>query len=254
MSGTLLIFGGTTEGRRLCEVLSTAGRKAEVFIATDYGAALLRGLPGITVRVGRLDAAAMTAVIRAASGAAVIDATHPYARDVTLNIVQACAETGAEYIRVLREERNLPGVGTVENTAAAAAFLSGVEGNALLCTGSKELIAFCRVPDYRNRLYARVLPTAEVLRHCAELGFDGSHVIAMQGPFSHDLNVAMLRHCRCRYLVTKNTGTAGGMDEKISAARETGAELVIIDRPLDETGLSLEDVLVRLGLGKEERS
>ncbi len=246
MSRTLLIFGGTTEGRRICEALSASGRKAEVFIATDYGANLVCGLPGITVSTGRLDAAAMTAVIRAASGAVVIDATHPYARDVTLNIVQACAETGAEYIRVLREERNLPGVRTVENTAAAAAFLSGVEGNALLCTGSKELVAFCRVPDYRNRLYVRVLPMPEVLRHCAELGVDGAHVVAMQGPFSHDLNVAMLRHFKCRYLVTKNTGTAGGMDEKISAAGETGAELVIIDRPLDETGLSLEELFARL--------
>lgn len=244
----LLIFGGTTEGRRLCEALSAAGRKAEAFIATEYGANLLRDLPGITLRTGRLNVAAMIAAIQAAEGTVVIDATHPYARDVTRNLVQACAETGTEYIRVLRDERSLRGVRTVENTAAAASFLSGVEGNALLCTGSKELSVFCSVPEYQKRLYARVLPVANVLQHCADLGFEGAHLIAMQGPFSHELNVAMLRHCNCRYLVTKNTGTAGGMDEKISAARETGVELVIIDRPVQEVGLSLAELFVRLGL------
>ncbi len=248
MNDGLLIFGGTSEGRELCELLSRHGRTADVFTATDYGRDMVRDLAHITVHSGRLDAAGMSAFIRERGIATVIDATHPYARDVTLNITEACAATGAAYVRVIRGEGEYPGIRTVENIAAAVDFLSTTEGAVLLSTGSKELGAFCRLPDYQTRLYARVLPVAEVLRHCATLGFSGSHIIAMQGPFSYELNLAMLRHFHCRFLVTKNTGTAGGMDAKIAAARDAGVETIIVDRPLRETGFSFPELCKHLGL------
>lgn len=248
MSEKILIFGGTTEGREICEALSWCGREACVFTATDYGGSLLHGLPNIEVRSGRLDAAAMAACIRAEDVAQVIDATHPFAREVTLNIREACAATGAEYLRVIRDEQKHPEINTVENVEAAVDFLAATEGAVLLSTGSKELAAFCRLPGYRERLYARVLPMPEVISHCNELGFSGAHIIAMQGPFSYELNAAMLRHYGCKYLVTKNTGPAGGLDEKIAAALDMGVEAVIIDRPMQEYGLSMAELFSRLGL------
>ena len=178
-----------------------------------------------------------------------IDATHPYAAAVTENIRAACEKTGRRYLRVLRDS-TLTGheeAVYVESPEEAAEFLSGTEGNIFLTTGSKELPAFCRVPDYQERIFARVLPLPEVVKSCSGLGFQGKHLICMQGPFSREINEAMLRQTQARYLVTKDTGAAGGFPEKVSAAEAAGCRLVIIGRPLQEEGISLEECLRYLG-------
>ena len=65
----------------------------------------------------------------------------------------------------------------------------------------------------------------------------------MQGPFSRELNVALLREFGIGVLVTKASGVAGGFWEKVEAARECGVELVVIHRPVnEEEGCSLEQV------------
>ena len=134
----------------------------------------------------------------------------------------------------------------MESTEEAAAFLSGTEGNIFLTTGSKELTKFTGIPDYKERLFARVLSIPSVIRSCAELGIEGKHLIGMQGPFSAEINEAMLRQFQCSYLVTKDTGLAGGFPEKMEACQRCGVTPVIIGRPLKEEGLSLQDARVFL--------
>ena len=134
----------------------------------------------------------------------------------------------------------------MESTEEAAAFLSGTEGNIFLTTGSKELAKFTGIPDYKERLFARVLSIPSVIRSCAELGIEGKHLIGMQGPFSAEINEAMLRQFQCSYLVTKDTGLAGGFPEKMEACQRCGVTPVIIGRPLKEEGLSLQDARVFL--------
>ena len=251
----ILLFAGTAEGRKIAEYLKTRNRSAKVFVATEYGESLVEEGPSICVEAGRLTEEEMEAQFRAHPGALVIDATHPYAAAVTANIRRACEAAGLEYLRVLRES-SLPGDGGSESSASgtdqavsvdspeeAAAWLSGQEGNVLLTTGSKELAAFTAVPDYQNRLYARVLSLPEVVKSCAELGFQGSHLICMQGPFSVEMNCALIHQTGARFLVTKDTGAAGGFPEKAEAALRCGCRLVVIGRPVQEEGVSLEQCL-----------
>ena len=54
-----------------------------------------------------------------------------------------------------------------------------------------------------------------------------------------ELNKAMLEQFHCRYLVTKMSGSTGGYEEKLEAARQAGAISVIVGRPLKEAGISL---------------
>ena len=82
---------------------------------------------------------------------------------------------------------------TVENIQSAVDFLKTTEGPVFVTTGSKELSAFLALPDWETRIYARVLSMPEVVKTCADMGFYGSHLIAMQGPFAEDLNVAMMK-------------------------------------------------------------
>lgn len=233
----LTIFSGTSEGHALCRFVSACGGCADVYVATDYGAAVMEPLRGITVHEGRLDADAMASVLDADT--LLVDATHPYAAVVSENLRAACAQTGAQYERLLRPALDSGDVVTVPDTAAAAEWLNTHPGRALLTIGSKELAAFASVEGYRERLVARVLPSASVLEQCASLGFAGAQIIAMQGPFSHEMNAALLRQTRADILVTKNTGAAGGFAEKLSAAREVGATVLVIDRPCREEGRTL---------------
>jgi precorrin-6x reductase len=107
-------------------------------------------------------------------------------------------------------------------------------------TGSKELEAYTSITDYRTRLFARVLSLPSVVQKCSELGFEGKHLICMQGPFSRELNEAMIRHCQASYLVTKDTGVEGGFPEKEAAATVCNCTLIIISRPVSEEGISVE--------------
>lgn len=318
MSAKLLIFGGTFEGRMLAEGLSRKAIPACVFTATDYGGSLVQSLPHIQVYAQRLNAEEMRRFMEHEGITRVIDATHPYAKEVTKNIIQAAKEAGVEYIRVIREEDPVvipgraeqhdelqrghqndcqsephgaqergPGGGgrplsdletgaamevpdeahgegvmeksepeapplvRVADSAEAVAYLAATQGAVLLTTGSKELDVFCSLPDFEKRLFVRVLPMAEVIERCFALGYGGKQIIAMQGPFSYTLNVALLRHYDCRYLVTKNTSQAGGMDEKIAAARDNDVTVVLIERPVQESGLTLAEAFVLLGITKE---
>ena len=134
----------------------------------------------------------------------------------------------------------------VGSTEEAAAWLAGTEGNVLLTTGSKELRVFTSVPDYRERLFARVLSLPSVVASCADLGFQGKNLICMQGPFSEEMNIALIHQTKAKYLVTKDTGREGGFPEKESAAKACGCRMIIIRRPLEEKGISVEECVRRI--------
>ena len=255
----VIIFAGTIEGRTLSEYLAGRGVSVIACVATEYGETLIAERPCLRVHAGRLDEGQMEQWIRAQDPVLVVDATHPYASVVSKNLAQACGNTGTEYIRLVREASDLGKLSgkavITESVDEAVEYLKGTEGNILATTGSKELYKYTAIPDYENRVYARVLSTAEVAASCEKLGFRGKNLICMQGPFSEDLNAAMLRQFDCRYLVTKETGKAGGFEEKIRAAGRAGAQVVLIGRPEELPGYSYAETVrileERLGLAKE---
>lgn len=249
------IFSGTTEGHALCRFLASCGVPADVYVATEYGAAVMEPMHGITVHEGRLDENKIVSLID--ENTLLIDATHPYAALVTDNLRAACRRTGARYERLLRPATGHDGGETVPDTASAVAWLSAHPGKVLLTTGSKELDAYTAVENFAERLYPRVLPSIGVIQKCVSLGFPGSHIIAMQGPFSAEMNAALIRQTGADIIVTKDTGASGGFAEKLAAAHETGIRTLIIARPREESGRSLaemQDFLREtLGLAEEKK-
>lgn len=240
----VIVFAGTTEGYDLCRFLSK--NKIPVFacVATEYGSRSVEENSCLKVHAARLSGEEMESLFQELHPEMVLDATHPYASEVTKNIRKACENTGTVYQRVLREEgrcREQETAVYVDSPEAAAEYLKNTEGNILLTTGSKELGKFTALPGYRERIFARVLSLPSVMTACASLGLEGKHLIGMQGPFSRELNAAMLRQYDCRYLVTKDSGKAGGFLEKAEAAMECNVQMVIIGRPLKEEGLSLAE-------------
>lgn len=259
----ILIFAGTTEGRLLAEYASAHGIGCFVSVATEYGKCLLGDLEHVTVLAGRMDEKQIEAFIEENQIRLVIDATHPFAQAATANIREACEEAAVHlpvrYVRCVRQNggsacgkahcekgRHKDAVGTenmvwVDSVTKAVAYLRQTTGNILIATGSKELHLYTAIEDYRERCFARVLSTGPSVAESVRLGFEGSHLIAMQGPFSTEMNLALLRQTEAAYFVTKETGRAGGFDEKLEAASKAGAVLVVVGRP-EEAGESLETV------------
>ena len=145
-----------------------------------------------------------------------------FAKEVTENIKRACIEVKAPYIRLLREAGQAGESVCVEDVEAAVEYLEGTSGNILVTTGSKELENYTRLTDYQERIFARVLSVGDVAVKCEELGIRGRHLICMQGPFSVEMNLAMLREYKISYLVTKESGIAGGYPQKCEAAAMAG--------------------------------
>ena len=235
----VVIFSGTTEGRQLSAETAAMGAETVVCVATEYGKIMQEHVPGTQTISGRMDVGEMAKVLMGCN--LCIDATHPYAREASQNIRKAAEIANVPYRRLLRQESELPpNCILVDSTADADQFLLDTEGNILLTTGAKELGAFSQVE--RQRLYPRVLPMQESLVACEQMGIPRSNVIAMQGPFSYELNVALIHQFSIGWLVTKDGGMAGGFAEKAKAAQETGAHLVVIRRP-KEDGEPYESIL-----------
>lgn len=229
MKGGLLLFGGTTEGREILEY----GLPAICCVATGYGAEMLSGIQNAEILTGRLDAGQMAELIRTRQIGCVIDATHPYAKEATANIKKACRDTGAPLRRVLREPVAYDGAEVAESCRCAAEMLDRRGGRALLTTGSKEIAAFTAVRDFRERLFARVLPTEEAVAHAEALGFKRENIVAARGPFSVEENEEALRRSGASVLVTKDGGVPGGMGEKLMAAKRLGVDVIVVRRPED---------------------
>lgn len=241
----VIIFGGTTEGRRLAEFCGEHKIQTVVCVVSEYGEMLVPESTSVRVIRRALEKDEMEALFVAEKPSLVLDATHPYARVVTENVTQVCQKMGIVWYRVLRkselETKNADSIVTVDSVDQAVEWLKSHEGTVLVTTGSKELVKYTAIPDYKERIFARILPDSQALLNSETLGFPRNHMIAMQGPFSLEMNIATMRMTGANYLVTKESGHAGGFLDKIHAAEVVGATALVIGRPLKETGISLEE-------------
>ena len=228
----IFLMAGTEDGRELAEFLLKKGYEVTASVVSEYGKKLLEQYDGISINDKKLDAAELAEFLKVGKFAALIDASHPYALEATKNAIEACARVNISYLRFERST-GLTGdfkahhVDSYEKAALKAAELGK---NIFLTTGSKTLKIFVELLKDCN-ITARVLPTAEVLTECEKLGLTPKQIIAVQGPFSTELNVEMFKHAQAEVIVTKDGGTIGGTDTKIAAAQILNLPVVIIDRP-----------------------
>ena len=240
----VLIFGGTSEGRELALCLAKNKISCEVCVATQYGSELLSDQDCLHVHQGRLTTAEMLSLL-SDGFSAVIDATHPFALEVSDNISQALKQYNEavhpgdvkKCLPLLRFDRQAatkaasPLCRLFTNAGECALALKSTSGRILLTTGSKNLSDFCADQDIRSRLVVRTLPSTESLELCIKNGLQGNQILAMQGPFSKETNAALIRQYGISVLVTKESGTAGGYQEKLEAARECGISAFVIKKP-----------------------
>lgn len=247
MKEKLCLFAGTTEGRELAEICRE-NYDLTVCVATEYGEILLEKVEGITVHTGRMDVYEMESFFRAEGFERIVDATHPFAVEVTENIRTAAQNTRIPLLRVLRDsEKFAENAVYVSSVEEAKNYLRDKKGNVFLTTGSKELTGYTGLD--MGRVWARVLPAVSSIEACLAAGITPAHIIAAQGPFSVEMNTAMFQMAEASFLVTKESGRNGGFSEKIRAAEEIGAECIVIGQPPQNEGVSFEEAVEILGSG-----
>lgn len=243
MADKICIFAGTKDGRIMAELLSMKGLDVTACAATEYGGELLEATGDLKVRTGRMDEEEMKDLFTEEGFSLIIDATHPYAQIVTQNIREAAKAAETEYLRLLRAQEEVPDDAVyLEDTAEAVRYLSEHEGQILLTTGSKELRTYSEIPGFSERVWARVLPLESSLKQAEDAGLPPARIIAMQGPFTEEMNEAMIRMTGADYLVSKQSGKIGGFKEKMDAASACGITSVVIGRPPEEEGLSFDEM------------
>ena len=230
----VIVVAGTSDAREIVKELARLNIEVAATVTTGFGGELIEQNPFVEIFEGKLTAEGMAELINKTAARCLIDASHPYAKEASANAIEACQRASRPYLRYERKETAFEGNGIirVKSYEEAAQKASEHEGNIFLATGSNSLEVFVNnVPGYKDRLFVRVLPDSRVIEKCEKAGLSAKNIIAMKGPFSEGLNVEMLKHCRADVLVTKDSGDAGGAEEKLRSAERLGIPVIVIERP-----------------------
>ncbi len=231
----ILLLGGTSEAGRIAAALEKAGIGVVVSTATGL-ASSVRESRLVRVRTGMLNEAGLSALIRECGARAVVDATHPYAVEISRNARLAAGRAVLPLLRFLREPavtgKSEADVADDHEEAARRAFASGRP--VLLTIGTRHLAPYLRAARAAGvPVFARVLPAPESREACERAGLPAANLIAGRGPFSVEENLALIRRLGIGVLVTKDGGAAGGVPEKLEAARRAGCTVVVVARPAE---------------------
>jgi precorrin-6x reductase len=228
------VFSGTGDGNALAAELSRLGYRLIVSTASDYGAEVASlALPGVEVRSGRQGVAARRSQLQQSGAVAVIDATHPFATEISSQLTQLSAELNVPYIRYERPAVALPNCAQEAPDMPAAARMAIELGRRIfVATGIKDLDAFVTQSEAEHReWFLRITPDSGSLELALKAGLPRSHICAMQGPFSTDFNLALWSAWRVDCVVTKDSGEAGGFHSKAEAADKLGIPFIVVRRP-----------------------
>jgi len=241
---TVFLLGGTSETREIALGLAQAGYDVLVSTATDIDLDVGKHLR-IRRRSGRLDRETMRREIIGAQASAIVDATHPYAVEVSALAAELASELGLPRFVYLRPRASAADEEVIlaADHEEAATLACGLGRPILLTIGSKNLEPYARQARLRGVvIFARVLPENSSLETCLSVGLDREHIITGRGPFSTEENRETIRRLNIGVLVTKDSGAAGGVVEKLEAARIEGCKVVMITRPGQEGGLKFGSV------------
>jgi precorrin-6A/cobalt-precorrin-6A reductase len=233
----VLILGGTTEASDLVHLLAD-DRRFEVTLSLAGRTSNPRLHP-VQTRIGGFGGIdGLAAWLEQEAAEAVIDATHPYADQISANVVTACGRLAIPLATIMRPAwRCQPGDTwlTVASAEAAADALGPRARRVFLSLGRLELGAFVRSPHHHYIARTIEPPIDIALPPDIQLIFD-------RGPFDLSAETALLQHEKADILVSKNSGGAATV-AKIEAARKLGIPVVMIDRPNKSHGHVVENAV-----------
>ncbi|WP_070000897.1 precorrin-6A reductase [Cellulosilyticum sp. I15G10I2] len=228
----ILVLGGTSDSLLICDYLNKMGVNYKVTVTTEYGKTLALQSTS-NVLVGALDLQSMSHLILKDNVHTIIDATHPYAIEVSKTAIEVAKKTDTYYVRYERESLlekvSYDKLYVVQSIQEACEAALSIGNRIFLSTGSKNLESFWKKLTNKT-LIARVLPTSDVLKMCENIGFNADQIVAMKGPFSKVMNEATYSAYEIDLVITKESGQEGGFLEKIEACKSLDIPVVVIQR------------------------
>jgi precorrin-6x reductase len=231
----LWVFSGTSDGNHLATSLTARGHTVIVSVASDYGRDCAgASMPGIHIVSGNLGVAARRRLMHQAGARAIVDATHPYAAEMSRQLLSLSTDLELPYFRFERPSALLETAGVIQcATMPDAARMAIERGRRIfLATGSKGLSTFVNTPGASEReWFVRITPQGDMIDAAVRLCVPRAHVCAMQGPFTREFNEALWKAWNIDLVITKDSGDAGGFPAKLDAARALGLPLLVVKRP-----------------------
>ncbi len=225
MTANLLILGGTSEASALASAVHEAGLQGTVSLAGRVERPKRQPLPVRVGGFGGIDGLVTT--LRAHAITHLVDATHPFAAQMSANAVAASAQTGVPLIALTRpgwtqvERDRWQHVDAIESAVAA---LDRPACRVMLAVGRMHLAAFAPNPQHFYLL--RLVDPPQQLPP-----LPNHHTLVSRGPFTLESDVALMREHAIDLVVSKNAGGTGAY-AKIEAARQLGLPVIMIDRPV----------------------
>lgn len=220
----ILLLAGTAEARTLAEALHQKG----IVVTASLAGATRAPLPlPVPTRIGGFGGeAGFCGWLAQHRPRAVIDATHPFAVQITARTQRICAEAGLPYLRLDRpawQPEPTDNWHQIDGPEAAAALIPA-GAKVFLATGRQSLPSFAALAEGRQ-LILRVIDRPEV-----PFPFKNGRYSIGRPPFSAQSERSFLSDLRPDWLIAKNAGGAGGR-AKLTAAAQLGIAVALICRP-----------------------
>ncbi len=229
------IIGGTTETFETAEKLLANKKDIIITVATKYGLEEFAKFSPYLLQKS-MDEIQMEEFCKQYNIEKIADISHPYAQNVSKNALEVSKKLNIPYFRYERQNTDVSNENNDKNIfyvdSHSDAISLAKEKNfrkILITTGINN--AFDYVNANFPNLYIRILPRSAQIKMLEDASFPSKNIIAMQGPFSLDMNIATIKYCNADVIITKQSGTAGGYDEKIQASIYCDISCIVIKRP-----------------------
>lgn len=257
----ILVMAGTKDAVKIIEKLSEnkksyssdfSNKNSLNILATtttSYGADIAKKAGANEVISKPLTSDELVDLIKKKDVDLLIDATHPYAVQATVNAIYSAKKTSIKYLRYERpslDYSSVKGVHPVKSFKEACEValeilkddlnFSDKEG---IVKSGKKIMHLAGVSTIKtvlesvpkDQLVARVLPNNTSIGQCQELGLSGENIVAMQGVFSKEFNKSLMKEYNAGVIISKESGHTGGVPDKIEAALELDLEVILVIRP-----------------------
>ena len=225
---------GTSEGREILSLLNKFTDNILISTATAYGGEILKNYKYKKLNTKPLNKEELSNMLKENQVNILIDASHPYALEVTKNAREVSKDLNIEYLRYERpssaeEFKENKKVVFLEDYKDLNEALKNIKGNILNTSGSRNMNKILDL-KLENRIIHRVLPSVKVLEDCFNLGVKVEDLMAIKGPISKELNKAFIKDYDAKALILKDSGPQGGTKEKILACQECNIYALVIRR------------------------
>ncbi|MDH6363380.1 precorrin-6A/cobalt-precorrin-6A reductase [Enterococcus sp. PF1-24] len=224
----IFILGGTSDSLQIAQALKNKDYDFYLSVVSDYGAELALQITENVLK-GALNQADLQRILAEKQVDLVIDATHPFATEVSKTAMTVCQRMQITYFRFERSSEIPASAKIVYSIEEACQVAKELTGKIYLTTGSKNIALFLKYLA-KERIVARVLPTSEVLQSLEKLGLQADQVEGIKGPFSQELNIALMKQNQAAMMITKESGAAGGFFEKVAACETLAIPCIVIAR------------------------